>query len=299
MLLGIDLGTSSVKVAVMDEDGTVKQMASAAYTIDSPRPGWAERDPAAWWVATKDAVGSLDAAYLNAVQAMGVAGQMHGVVLAGEDGRAMRPAVLWADERTRHEVDRYRELDPRLMHRLVNPPATGMAGVTLLWLKTHESPVYENARWALQPKDWLRMQLTGEALSEPTDASATLLYDLESDGWSREVVRELDLRVDLLPDIVPSFDRAGGLKDDPARQLGLQPGIPVAAGAADAAASLVGHGIVEPGAVLLTVGTGAQITAVRKSLRPDSTGETLLYRSIEKDRWYAMAAILNAGLALD
>src|SRR5260370_965543 len=184
----------------MDEDGTVKQMASAAYTIDSPRPGWAERDPA--------------------------------------------------------------------------------------------------ARGVLQPKDWLRMQLTGEALSEPTDASATLLYDLESDGWSREVVRELDLRVDLLPDIVPSFDRAGGLKDDPARQLGLQPGIPVAAGAADAASPLVGHGIVEPGAALLTVGTGAQITAVRKSLRPDSTGEALLYRSIEKHRWYAMAAILNAGLAL-
>src|SRR5260370_1761230 len=141
----------------MDEDGTVKQMASAAYTIDSPRPGWAERDPAAWWVATKDAVGSLDAAYLNAVQAMGVAGQMHGVVLAGEDGRAMPPAVLWADERTRHEGDRYRELDPRLMHRLVNPPATGMAGGTFLWLKTHESAVHENARLAPQTQDWLRV----------------------------------------------------------------------------------------------------------------------------------------------
>src|SRR5260370_41880129 len=114
----------------MDEDGTVKQMASAAYTIDSPRPGWAERDPAAWWVATKDAVGSLDAAYLNAVQAMGVAGQMHGGVLAGEGGRSRRPAVLWAHEPTRHEVHRYPELDPPLMHRLGNPPRTRVAGVT-------------------------------------------------------------------------------------------------------------------------------------------------------------------------
>lgn len=299
MLLGIDLGTSSVKVAVMDEDGTVKQMASAAYAIDSPRPGWAEADPSAWWVATRQAVGYLDAAHLRAVEAVGFSGQMHGVVLATEDGRAVRPAVLWADERTRHEADRYGRLDARLLERLVNPGATGMAGVTLLWLKTHESSVYEGARWALQPKDWLRMQLTGEALTEPTDASATLLYDLEGDGWSLEAMRALDLRAELLPDIVAGFDRVGRLQEEPAHELHLQPGIPVAAGAADAAASLVGHGILEPGLVLLTIGTGAQITAVRKTIRPDSTGKTLLYRSIEKGRWYAMAAILNAGLALD
>ena len=283
----------------MDTGGTVKQVASAGYAIDSPRPGWAETDPAAWWLATRQAAAHLDTVHLRAVEAVGFSGQMHGVVLATEDGRAMRPAVLWPDGRSTDEVDRYRRLAAGLAQRLVNPPATGMAAVSLLWLKTHEPGLYENARWALQPKDWLRMQLTGEALTEPTDASATLLYDFESDGWSREVLRELDLRVDLLPHIVPSFDRAGRLKGDPARELGLPPGIPVAAGAADAAASLVGHGILEPGAVLLTVGTGAQVTAVRNTLRPDTANETLLYRTIEKDRWYAMAAILNAGLALD
>ncbi|HEV2029849.1 MAG TPA: FGGY family carbohydrate kinase, partial [Candidatus Dormibacteraeota bacterium] len=238
MLLGIDLGTSSVKVAVMGDDGSMKQAASAGYAIESPRPGWAETDPAAWWLATRMAVTSLDVEHLRAVEAIGLSGQMHGVVLADEDGRAVRAAVLWADGRSVEELDRYRQLDQRLLNRLVNPPATGMAGPTLRWLKTYESDVYERARWALQPKDWLRMQLTGEALTEPTDASATLLYDFEVDGWSQEVLEELDLRPGLLPDIVASYDRAGLLREETARELHLRPGIPVAAGAADAAALL-------------------------------------------------------------
>jgi xylulokinase len=299
VLLGIDLGTSSVKVAVVADDGSVKQAASAGYAIESPRLGWAETDPAAWWVATRMAVTSLDADHLHAVDAIGFSGQMHGVVLTGEDGGPMRAAVLWADGRSVQEVERYRQMGPQVLNRLANPPATGMAGPTLRWLKTHESSTYESARWALQPKDWLRMQLTGEALTEPTDASATLLYDFEVDGWSQEVLQELDIRPDLLPKIVASYDRAGLLKDEAARELHVRPGIPVAAGAADAAAQLVGHGMLGLGPVLLTVGTGAQITTVRDELRGDSPKDTLLYRTIEEHRWYAMAAILNAGLALD
>jgi xylulokinase len=299
MLLGIDLGTSSVKVAVMTDDGSVKQSASAGYAIDAPRLGWAETDPGAWWLATRMAVTSLDVEHLSAVDAIGLSGQMHGVVLTREDGGAARAAVLWADGRSAEELDRYRRLDARLLDRLANPPATGMAGPTLRWLKTHESAVYESARWALQPKDWLRMQLTREALTEPTDASATLLYDLEADTWSPEVLHALDIRPGLLPTIVASYDRAGLLREEPARELHLRTGIPVAAGAADAAALLAGHGMLEPGAVLLTVGTGAQITTVRNELRPDPAKYTLVYRTIEKHKWYAMAAILNAGLALD
>jgi xylulokinase len=299
VLLGIDLGTSSVKVAVMADDGSVKQTASAGYAIDSARLGWAETDPAAWWLATRMAVTSLDVEHLRAVDAIGLSGQMHGVVLTREDGGAARAAVLWADGRSVEELDLYGRLEARVSARLVNPQATGMAGPTLRWLKIHESDVYENARWALQPKDWLRMQLTGEALTEPTDASATLLYDFEAGTWSQEVLQALDVRPGLLPDIIASYERAGLLREEPARELHLRAGIPVAAGAADAAALLVGHGMLAPGPVLLTVGTGAQITTVRDVLRPDPTKCTLVYRTIEEHRWYAMAAILNAGLALD
>ena len=188
----------------MDEDGLVKETASAAYAMDSPRPEWAETDPAAWWAAARTAVTSLAPAHRRAIQAVGLAGQMHGLVLVDEKGHALRPAILWADGRSTDEVERYRRLDPGLLNRLRNPLATGMAGPILVWLKRRESKVYESARWALQPKDWLRMQLTGEARGEPTDASATLLYDLVEDGWSRDILRELDLRADLLPKLVAS-----------------------------------------------------------------------------------------------
>jgi xylulokinase len=299
VLLGIDLGTSSVKVAVMGEDGSLKESASAGYPLDSPHPGWAETDPGAWWLATRNAVGSLSSSHRRSIEAVGVAGQMHGVVLADGEGRALRPAILWADGRSAREVGRYRRFSPDLLSRLANAPATGMAGPTLLWLKTHESPLYERARWALQPKDWLRMQLTGEADGEPTDASATLLYDLAGDRWSDEVLRELELRADLLPELVSSEQAAGRLTAKAAGELGLKAGIPVAAGAADIAASLVGHGVLAPGPVVLTIGTGAQITTVRNELTPDSTLRTNVFRTVERGSWSAMAAILNGGLGLD
>jgi xylulokinase len=299
VLLGIDLGTSSVKVEVMTDDGSVMELASEGYPIDSPQPGWAETDPKAWWLATRKAVTSLDAKHLRTVEAVGLSGQMHGVVLADAEGRALRPAIIWADARTADDVERYRRLDPELLMRLANPPATGMAGPTLRWLKAHESSVYDQARWALQPKDWLRMQLTGEPRCEPTDASATLLYDFVDDVWSGAVLRELQIRRDLLAEPVASEQVAGQLTAKAAGELGLKPGMPVAAGAADVAASLVGLGVLAPGPVVLVIGTGGQVTTVRDVLVPDATMRTNVFRTIEEGRWYSMAAILNAGLALD
>jgi xylulokinase len=299
VLLGIDLGTSSVKVVAMAEDGSVKGSSSAGYDIVSPHPRWAETDPGAWWLATRKAVASLGAAHLGAIEGVGVTGQMHGMVLTDGEGRALRPAILWADERSVQEVDLYRRLDPDLLSRLANPLATGMAGPSLMWVKAQEPTLYENARWALQPKDWLRMQLTGEAYGEATDASATLLYDFVEDGWSDDVLRELQLRGDLLPRLIASDQSAGRLSAWAAGDLGVKAGVPVAAGAADVAASLVGHGVLAPGPVVLTIGTGAQMTTVRGELRPDPAMRTNLFRTVQKGRWYSMAAILNAGLALD
>jgi xylulokinase len=299
MLLGIDLGTSSVKAAVMAEDGSVEEIAAASYPMESPAPGWAETDPADWWLATRQAVTSLTASHRQKIAAIGLSGQMHGVVLADAEGQALRPAILWADGRAESELARYRELPPRLQRLLANPLAAGMAGPTLLWIRRHESRMYDAARWALQPKDWLRLRLTSQARTDPTDASATLLYDLGKDTWAHDVLRELGIRPTLLPDVVPSHELAGRLTDVAAQELGLVPGVPVAAGAADAAASLLGHGVLEPGPVLLTIGTGAQLSSIRTELHPDPTARTNLYRTVERGKWYAMAAILNAGLALD
>jgi sugar (pentulose or hexulose) kinase len=299
VLLGLDLGTSSAKALLLDEDGYAVGEGSASYPVRSSHPGWAETSPGHWWravvEATKNAVGARGAQ----VAALGLSGQMHGVVLTDDRGSPLRSAILWADARSTEQLAAYRRLDEGARRRLANPPAVGMAGPSLLWLRDHEPDVYTSARWALQPKDWLRLRLTGEVFAEPSDASATLLYDLRSDSWDHPVVETLGLRPDLLAPLVASANAAGTLRKEAAEHLGLRAGLPVAAGAADTAAAQLGGGLLRPGPVQLTVGTGAQIVAPKSSPEPDPHGRTHLYRAAVPDLWYAMSAIQNAGLALE
>jgi xylulokinase len=299
MLLGLDLGTSSVKALLMDESGSVLGEGAAPYSVRAPRPGWAESSPDDWWAAVLRATDAAVGRRGAEVTALGLSGQMHGVVLADERGLPLRPAVLWADARSGGELSAYRGLGESLRHRLANPPAVGMAGPSLLWLRDHEPGDYAGARWALQPKDWLRMRLTGEAAAEPSDASATLLYDLLADDWSYTAVEDLDLRAELLAPLVPSASVAGTLKGEAADALGLREGLPVAAGAADTAAAMLGTGLLRPGPVQLTVGTGGQVVTPKDGPDPDPHGRTHLYRAAVPGLWYSMAAIQNAGLALE
>ncbi len=302
MLLGLDLGTGSVKALLLDEGGGVLGEGSVSYRVRSPSPGWAESSPDEWWEATVEAARMAAGSRGDRVEAIGLSGQMHGVVLADARGRPLRPAVLWADTRSVEELSRYRALEAGARERLANPPAVGMAGPSLLWLRDHEPAAYSSARWALQPKDWIRLHLTGEASAEPSDASATLLYDLASDDWAYPVIETLGLRADLLAPLVASSSVAGTLRDDAARSLGLRAGLPVAAGAADTAAAMLGGGLLRPGPVQLTVGTGGQIVAPREVPEPDPRGRTHLYRAASAEPpalWYSMAAIQNAGLALE
>ena len=299
LYLGLDLGTGSVKALLLDERGEVRRRSAAPYPVHAPRRGWAESDPEDWWnaaaQATREAVGGLG----GEVSAVGLSGQMHGVVLCDAKGTPLRPAVLWADARSEGELKVYRDLDEDLKTRLANPPAVGMAGPSLLWLRDEEPESYHKARWVLQPKDWLRLRLTGEAAAEPSDASATLLYDLRSDGWSREVVEALGLRDDFLPPLRASAEVAGKLRRETARDLGLRAGTPVVTGAADAAAAILGGGLREPGEVQVSVGTGAQVLNLRPHFRPDPRRRTHLYRTAELEGFYSLAAVQNAGLALE
>src|SRR5918911_50638 len=302
MLLGLDLGTSSVKALLIEASGRVRGEGVASYPVRSPRPGWAESDPQDWWDACASAVRAAVGERGGQVAALGLSGQMHGVVLSDAAGRALRPAVLWADARSANQLARYRELDARLLRRLANPPTTGMAGPSLVWLRDNEPEAYRAARWALQPKDWLRLRLTGETLSEPSDASATLLYDLEADGWSPAVIEALGLRKDFFPPLLASGTVVGTLTRETAGSLGLPAGPPVAAGAGDTAAALLGSGILISGPVQLTVGTGGPIVSPREDFAPDPCLRTHLYRAAHdhpSGRFYAMAAVQNAGLALE
>lgn len=298
MLLGLDLGTGSVKALLMSPDGKILGEASRPYPVHSPKPGWAESDPMDWWQAVGEATQEALGSYAAEVQGIGLSGQMHGVVLSSEDGTPLRNAILWADNRSAQKLDLYRTLSPDERRRLANPLVTGMAGPSLLWLREKEL-LYWNARWALQPKDWLRFKLTGKVCAEPSDASATLLYDLELDTWFDLLVDHLGLRRDLLAPLQPSSSIGGELGIIAARHLGLRAGIPVAAGAGDTAAALLGSGVFEPGPVQLSVGSGAQFVAPLGLPKIDNSLRTHLYRAAVPDRWYAMAAMQNAGLVLE
>jgi xylulokinase len=300
--LGIDLGTSSVKAVVVTSDGTVAGQAAGDYRVSSPRPGHSESDPAEWLAATAGAVKAAVAEAGVEPVAIGLSGQMHGVVLTAEDGRPLRAAVLWSDARAVGELADYAGLSPTVRARLANPLSPGMAGPILAWLARNEPAVWAATRWALQPKDWLRAQLTGRFASEPSDASGTLLYDVTADRWDPDVVAALGLDAAKLPPILArSAEHAGTLTAYAAGLLGLAAGVPVAAGAADTAAAALGSGLVEPGTLQLTIGTGGQLVKPIATL-PQPLPEhpvTHVFRAATDAGWYAMAAILNGGLTLD
>ena len=300
-LLGIDLGTSSVKTVVTDTGAAVLAHVVRPYTVEHAHPAWAETNPGSWWNAVVEGVReAVTAAGVN-IAGIGLSGQMHGVVLTDPAGQPLRPAVLWSDSRATGILSAYRQLPTQTIHRLANPLSPGMFGPILGWLVIHEPHIYRSARWALAPKDWIRFRLTGSIASEPSDASATLLYDLPGDTWDRQVTQALGVDHAVLPPLLPhAAARAGALQPAAAAALGLPTGIPVAAGGADTAVAAFGAGIVAPGQGQLTIGTGIQIVApVGAATPPAGTPVTHLYRAATDRGWYRMAAALNGGATLD
>jgi xylulokinase len=298
--LGLDLGTSSAKAVVVDTRGTVLSQASAGYPVTSAMAGYAESDPACWWAAVTAC--AREAVHVAGARpsAIGLSGQMHGLVLATRQGEPLRPALLWADSRATGSLRAYQLLGAPALARLANPLVPGMTGPLLKWIADHEPRTYAEARWALQPKDWIRARLTGEFHAEPSDASATLLYDVPGDRWDLEVVSALGLEASLLAPLLPSAGApAGHLTAEAAAGLGLPAGLPVAAGAADTAAAALGSGIAGGDGIQLTVGTGAQV--IRPLAAPVSRADAgvNLYRSATPDGWYHMGATVSAGLALN
>ncbi|WP_376796576.1 xylulokinase [Thermogemmatispora sp.] len=308
-LLGIDLGTSALKAVIIDLEGRTLGEGRAEYALLTRRPGWVESIPADWWRATRLAVREArERAPQCQIVGLGLAGQMHGVVLVGADGQPTRPAILWPDRRAEKVLGRFRALPPALRQRLANPLVPGMAGPLLCWLAEHEPGCYGRSVLALSPKDWLRLRLTARrststtiasAVTEASDASATLLYDLPADRWAEEVIAALGLRPALLPPLLASTAQAGTLSPEAAAALELPSGLPVATGAADVAASLLGAGVLTPGTLLLSLGTGVQLVLLCEEPQPDPTLRTHLYRAADGRHWYRMAAVQNGGLVLD
>jgi xylulokinase len=298
-VIGIDLGTMSVKVALVAETGTVIASAVRPYAVESSRPGWAESDPRTWLVAAMDAASEvLSTEALGGARpaAVGLSGQMHGVVLCSDDGTPLRHAITWADTRSAHEARRIAStLGSEALARLGSAPFPGFAGVTLAWLAQHEPDTLSRARWALQAKDWLRMQLTGTVGTDPSDASGTLLYDLVDGAWSTVALEACDVRPDLLAPVRPSDSLAGDARDGSPLA-----GLPVAVGGADAACGIHGLGLAA-GSGALALGTGAQLSSVIAAPEPDQTLRTHTFAAVGPvgSAFYRLAAMQSGGLALE
>ena len=299
--LGVDLGTSGVKLALVGADGIALAESESPYQVVRRRPDWAETDPARWVEALDAAVEPI-ADRLRAIRlrGIGMTGQMHGAVLCDSTGRPVRPAVLWPDRRAETQLDRWRTLPPEVRDRLANPLVPGMTGPILSWLVEHEPETMARVDHVLLPKDHLRRMIGGGAGTDRTDASATLLWDVVGDDWSTAAVAGTGVPAGWLPPVVAP-DTVVGQSTWLADRLGLPAReVPVVAGAGDTPAALlaVSTASTDPAATQINLGTGAQVLRRIAEPYPVAAPTTHLYAAADHG-WYAMAAVQNAGLALD
>jgi xylulokinase len=301
VLLGIDLGTSSVKVVVYSTTGKILGLGSAEYPILTPQPGWAEQDPEHWWSATVQAVRAAHtAAGQPEVLAIGFSGQMHRPALLDKQNRLLGNAIIWADQRSGPLLDEIESLigKRRLAEVCGTAPAAGFLIATLRWLQRYDPGRLEKIGAILLPKDYVRFRITGEVGTDASDAAATGLFDVARRIWAWEVIESLGLRRNMFPAICDSAEVCGKLLPGPATELGLKPGIPVATGSADQPAQAVGNGLIEPGQGSVTLGTGGQVFVPLATPVFDSQGRLHTFCHALPSRWYLLGAMLSAGMAL-
>ena len=299
MLLGVDLGTTAVKLVLVGADGRVVARADRSFRARADAPGHFEQDPDDWWAATGEAAAELAAAGhpLGDVDAVGLSGQTHGLVLLDGDDRPVRPCLTWADQRAVAET---RELaarvGERVRERCANPLIESFTLPKLLWVSRHEPELLRRARRLALPKDVLRHRLTGTWETDPTDAASTLFYDLFAGRWDEELLAAAEAEPALLPAVRPSASVAGRVTRAAGERLGLREGTPVVTGASDVACAALGAGVDEAGAIYVNLGTAAQLmTPVEPPIAPGAY--TFLAAG---DRGYlAMASVYAAGRSLD
>src|SRR5262245_6230132 len=285
-LVGLGGGTSGVKAIAVSPDGEGVAGAEEAYPLSTPRPGWAEQDPDDWWDATQRALGALGAE----PGAIGLSGQMHGLVALDDDDRVVRPAILWNDQRTGAECAEIEERIglARLIELTGNRALPGFTAPKILWLRKHEPDAYSRIRSILLPKDYVRLRLTGEHAIDVADASGTLLLDVAGRRWSDEVLDALEIPTSWLPRVLESPVVSGATAD----------GIPVAAGAGDCAAAGLGVGADRPGPVSVVLGTSGVVFAALPAYRPEPQARAHVFCHAVPGAWHAMGVMLSAAGSL-
>src|SRR5215472_14957461 len=303
-MLGIDVGTTGTRAAVVRPDGHVMGATTADHQpMRMPKPGWAEQDPEDWWQATILAVrGALKQAQLQGgdIAAIGLSGQMHGVVCLDKASFILRPSLIWCDQRSQAQCDWITSTvgAQRLIQLVSNPALTGFSAPKLLWVRDNEPRVFERAAQFLLPKDFVRYRLTGEFATDVSDASGTLLFDVSNRRWSREMLASLGIDSDLLPKACESPEITGTITREAALLTGLVAGTPVVGGAGDQAASAVGNGIVLPGLTSSTLGSSGVMFAYTGAPKLDPGGRVHTFCHAVPGKWHVMGVTQGAGLSL-
>src|SRR6266404_5114677 len=303
-LLGIDVGTGGTRAVVVDESGSVVASATAEHAqFASPQTGWAEQDPRDWWRAAAEAVREVLAqpgVSVDRIACIGFSGQMHGAVLLDKDSEALRPALIWCDQRTDRQCRAISEQmgAARLIELTSNPALTAFTLPKLLWVRDQEPGVWTRVRSVLLPKDYVRLRLTGERATDVADASGTLLFDVAGRRWSTAMLAAMEIDEAYFPTVFESPEITGRVSAEGSAATGLRKGTPVVAGAGDQAAGAVGMGIVRPGAVSATIGTSGVVFAATDRPAMDQRGRVHTFCHSVPGRWHVMGVTQAAGLSL-
>ena len=301
LFLGLDVGTSAIKVLLIRTSGDIERTGSAPLTLETPRPGWAEQDPDAWWRSTLTALADAlrgDAQLSRRVAAIGISGQMHSSVFLDRDGTVIRPALLWCDARTAaecHEITQRAGGEDALRAWVRNAAFEGFTLPKILWLRNHEPQAFRRLAKVLLAKDYVRYRLTGDMATEPSDASGTLLVDPARLEWSEPMLRAVDLPASLLPTIGESSVVLGRLTKEAAELTGLRPETPVVGGGADNACGAAGVGVIAPNDAVASWGTSGTVLLPTAEPLVDPRLRAHTFCHVLPQTWYVIGVVLSAG----
>jgi len=301
MYLGLDLGTSGVKAMLIDGDQRIVGSANGALDVSRPHPGWSEQDPADWIRAAKEAVSGLKASFpaeLGAVKGLGLSGQMHGATLLDGDDKVLRPCILWNDTRSYREAAAL-DADPRFRKITGNIVFPGFTAPKLVWVRDNEPEIFSRVAKVLLPKDYLRLWLTGEHISEMSDSAGTSWLDTGARKWSPELLAATGLSEDHMPSLVEGTEQGGRLRAELASSWGMGEGVVVAGGAGDNAASACGMGTVSEGHAFVSLGTSGVLFAANASYLPKPESAVHAFCHALPKTWHQMGVILSATDALN
>jgi xylulokinase len=303
LVLGIDTSTTATKALLVERTGRVAAVGVEEYPYLTPRPLWSEQDPQLWWDATCVAVRkALAAAEVpgSAVEAVGLTGQMHGLVLLDDQDRVLRPAILWNDQRTGAECEEMRATvgKDHLVATTGNDALPGFTAPKLLWVRNHEPDLFRRAARLLLPKDYVRLRLTGVPATDCADGSGTILFDLAARTWSPEITARLGIDPDLLPPTFEGTEITGAVTSQGAAATGLRAGIPVVGGGGDQAAGAVGTGAVDEGVATLSLGTSGVVFVPTAGPSIEAEGRLHAFCHAVPGRWHLMGVMLSAAGSL-